>query len=41
MTYENTYRDDMYLWFKIYWEFYHGVIYIVNEGLHARMYERL
>ena len=22
---------------KIYWEFYHGIVYIANEGRHARI----
>jgi hypothetical protein len=40
----NLLRNDVYNLFvnmhvriKIYWVFYHGIIYIVNEGRHVRI----
>jgi hypothetical protein len=29
---ENNLSDSMHVWIKIYWEFYHCIIYIANEG---------
>jgi hypothetical protein len=35
--YVNNMFDNTHVRIKIYWEFLHGFIYIVNEGNHVRI----
>jgi hypothetical protein len=38
-NYLNNLFDNVHMQIKIYWEFYHGIIYIANEGHHIRIVE--
>lgn len=36
----NNFSYNIHVQSKIYWEFYHCIIYVVNEGLHIRVLHR-